>query len=272
MREVTKMVGKSRGRTSVLLAGVHGNEPCGLQAFEELLPVLKIDAGEVFFVVGNPNAVASNVRQTEFNLNRAFKPDNLLSDFERSSYEYHRAQYLKRYLDQAWALLDIHSSFTPKSIPFVICEENAYGIASHFPVELVVSGFDRHQPGGTDYYMNATGKIGMCIECGYHTDPRAKIIATEAILSFLGSRGHIAPTPRLLPVDKQRRVEVHTLYHTKVDFKLAKAWSDFETVPPVSIIGTDGTHELVAERDMIILFARNCNGAGEEAFLLGKTI
>src|SRR3989338_642868 len=120
--------GKEDGPRSVVLVGVHGDEVCGVRALGRVLPALAIEKGTVFFGYGNPRAIEKGVRYTEQNLNRMFKDDAALSLKEKMSYEYDRAQYLKKYLDQAGALLDVHASFTPASKPFLICEPNAKGI------------------------------------------------------------------------------------------------------------------------------------------------
>jgi succinylglutamate desuccinylase len=271
-REVVKLVGPNPGKTSVVMACVHGNEPCGLLAISEILPELRIDSGTVYFIIGNPNAVADNVRFTEFNLNRAFKRDSLIGESDRKSYEYYRAQYIKQYLDQSDALLDIHSSSTLGSVPFVICEGNALSIVQKFPVNIITSGFDRVNPGGTDEYMNRTGKIGICIECGEHNDPQAKDIAKEAIYSFLYSLGHIVRPVKFRQVPK-RRILVESIYHSKTDkFELTKNWGDFEVITEGSIIGTDGEKPIIAQEESVILFARNCKQIGQEAFYLGREI
>jgi len=163
--------GEKEGPRSIILAGVHGNERCGVEALQNLLPTLKINRGTVWFAYGNPRAIQKNVRYTEANLNRMFKPDKELTKEEKNSYEYERAQFLKTYLDKADVLLDVHSSFTQGAKPFVLCENNALEVAKNLPFDLMVSGFDEVEPGGTDYYMNKAGKIGICAECGYLGNP-----------------------------------------------------------------------------------------------------
>ena len=108
--EVIELVGEKRGTTSVILAGVHGDETCGLEAFKKLLPELEIEAGRVFFIYANPLAIKAGKRFIEANLNRMLKNENLITTKEKNSYEYNRAKFLKIYLNQAEALLDIHSS------------------------------------------------------------------------------------------------------------------------------------------------------------------
>jgi succinylglutamate desuccinylase len=266
--KITQITGKNVGPTSIILAGVHGNERCGIDAFKKIIPTLKIEAGDVFFIYGNPKAIEVNQRFTEANLNRMFKNDDLLSDVEKNSYEYKRVQFLKTYLNQAGALLDIHASFTPNSKPFIICEANAKGIAEYLPVNMIVSGFDQVEPGGTDYYMNSIGKIGICLECGYLNDPKSAVIAKKSIISFLEARGHISNNSK---ISKQSYIKIYDLCFTKTNnFSLIKPFADFEEILSGQVIGTDGEEEIKTKKDSMILFAQNKNKVGEEAFLLGE--
>lgn len=269
MEEFVEIIGDEAGPTSVILAGVHGDERGGVEALQKLLPTLKIEKGRVFLGYGNPRAIESNKRFTEANLNRMFKPDSLLSDAEMNSYEYTRAQFIKKYLDQADALLDIHSSFVPNSTPFIICEKNASSLVECIPVNIVVSGFDELEPGGTDYYMNRRGGVGVCIECGYLDDIESANIATESILAFLEAVGNIGSTRRdSVPKTYFR---INEVYMTKTDkFMLAKEFADFEEVQQGQLIGTDGGVPVVAQKNSIILFARNLDRINDEAFILGE--
>lgn len=251
----------------MVLIGVHGNERCGIDAITELLPTLKIERGRVLIAYGNPKAIEQNVRYTEANLNRLFKSDEMLSEKEKASYEYSRAQFLKRYLDQANYLLDIHASLTPNSQRFVICEENAQAITKQLPISLIVSGFDNVEPGGTDYYMNKKGKFGICIECGYFNDSSSKDIAKESILAFLLACGNIPGTPKVTP---QSIIKIEGLHLTKNNFTLNKQFEDFEEVKKNQVVGIDGTEEVKMPIDGIILFARNREYSNEEAFLYGQ--
>ena len=262
------MTGKEKGSTSIILAGTHGNEKCGIEALKKIIPNLKIERGNVLFGYGNPLAIKANKRYTETNLNRMFKDIESFSVQEKESYEYKRAQFLKIYLNQADALLDIHASSTLNSKPFIICEANARGIVGYLPVDLIVSGFDKVEPGGTDYYMNNMGKIGICVECGYLGSAQSKQAAEESVFAFLSARKHI---PRGITRKKQSYIHIYNLYLTKTNsFTLSKSFDDFEEISKNQVIGTDGEKEIRAEKDGVILFARNREKIGEEAFLVGE--
>lgn len=270
--EIAEIIGKEDGPTSIILAGVHGNEICGVEIIRKILPTLKIDKGRLFIGYGNPRAIEIKKRSTEANLNRMFKDDKDLSETEKISYEYKRAQFLKKYLDQAGVLLDVHASTNPESSSFIICESNAKELFSCFPVDLVVSGFDKEEPGGTDYYMNKNGKIGICVECGYFSSPESLIVAEKSIMSFLSARKHIN-TDHLIESKKQSRIHIYRLYYSKTDsFVLDKKFRDFEEIKNGQVIGVDGEEKISPDRDSLILFACNSSKKGEEVFLLGEKI
>lgn len=266
--DFVQLVGIESGPTSIIIGGVHGDEVCGHQAILKVLPNLCIEKGKVFVGFGNPPAIEKRERFLGADLNRMFA-DNL-SPEDMASYEYQRAQFMKAYLAQADVLLDIHASMNPQSRPFCICESNAYGIVQHLPVELVVSGFDEVEPGGTDYYMNKIGKIGICIECGYREKPESVDLAEQAIKVFLGVVGHISDS---FQYQLQKHIRMYRLYKTKTDsFVLAKEFGDFEELGAGQIIGTDGLEEIRTDRKSIILFPKNKEKVGEEAFLLGEVL
>ena len=64
---------------------------------------------------------------------------------------------------------------------------------------------------------------------------------------------------------------MYDLYLTKSDsFTLSRQFDDFEGISKDEVIGTDGVREVRAEKDSIILFARNREQVSDEAFLLGE--
>ncbi|MBP6866152.1 MAG: succinylglutamate desuccinylase/aspartoacylase family protein [Candidatus Pacebacteria bacterium] len=266
--------GQKPGPKSVIFAGIHGNEVCGVKAFYEIVPNLRLDSGEVYFVFGNPKAIQKNVRFTEFNINRAFRDAKLYNLKIKKTYEYKRAQYLKKFLNKAETLLDIHSTTNPGSKPFIICEKNANKITPYFTKRFVreVGGFGKIEPGATEDYMNDRGKIGITVECGQHNDPNSINIAEDTLIAFLKAQGHILDKTNTHKSTRPAFV-VQSLYLTKTEsFTLKKQFVDFSPIKKGAVIGTDGTEIRKSDRDGVIVFAHNCKGIGQEAYILGKKV
>src|SRR3989338_6601189 len=113
--------GSAPGKTVLIMAGVHGNERCGVTACERILKELKVERGKLIWIYANMAALERNVRQVEYNLNRCFlkqQPANMATSLEGKT-----ARGLIPYLEEADALLDIHASYTPESQPFIIGDE-----------------------------------------------------------------------------------------------------------------------------------------------------
>ena len=104
----------------IVLGAVHGNETCGTQAIEALLP--ELDSGRLaiqrgcltLVPVANPLAYARGTRQGDRNLNRRLQP----TDAPRE-YEDHVANLLCPLLAEHDVLLDLHSFRSPGR-PFVL--------------------------------------------------------------------------------------------------------------------------------------------------------
>lgn len=270
MDQIILKQGKKEGHTSVVLAGVHGNEKCGVNALDLILPDLEIECGKVYFIYGNPEAIKLNKRFTEYNLNRAFGDPTNYSEEIRESYEYKRSLVIKKYLDEASALLDIHSAARPTE-PFIFCESVSFETACMLPEDFkrIVSGSDDVEPGATDGYMSQRNKIGLCIECGQHDAVHVTDLATRSIFSFLKARKHISGETK---IQKNRvHAKLTYAYYTKTDsFILTKDFDDFTEVTKGEIIGKDGDLNVCAPFTGLIVFARNCEKKNTEGFLMGK--
>lgn len=273
MEEYFVIKGQNPGPTTVIMAGVHGNETCGVKAVETVIPLLmeKVSKGRVIFLLGNPLAVAQGKRFIDVNLNRMFAPSGEISFHHRNSYEFHRAKFLMSALKQADALLDIHSTTNP-SEPFMISDHpEVFERTVDLPCDFsrIVSGLDALHPGSSDGFMNQIGKLGVCIECGQHENPEAFQLAKRSIFRFLQNMGNIElPKARkMVRIDRQE-IFAESIYHTKTGtFRLAHPFSDFATVKPTQYIARDGDDIIRAEKEGFILFAVNREKIGDEGFV-----
>jgi succinylglutamate desuccinylase len=263
--------GDSAGKTVSIMAGVHGNEICGVKALRKIIKNITIESGKAHFIFANLPAIAMDLRQTEMNLNRAFRPEKNLTSDERQSYERHRAIELMPYLEESNALLDIHSSHNEASTPFIICEPNSFFIAKKLPFPICSNGWDVIEPGGTDYFVNRNHLKGhgICIECGYHFDQRAPELAMESINIFLNLMG-LTSDYKKYSQTKQREILVKYIYLTQSNFTIAKPFADFEKIKKGTLIGYDNKQPINAHFDGVIIFPNNCQGANQEAFILGE--
>lgn len=260
--------GNNPGRTTAIVAGVHGNEPGGVKALERAITLFPITHGVVHYVIGNPEALRAGKRFLEINLNRAFLKGDLANRLPEQAYERRRAIQLMPLFDTCDALLDLHSVSNKQATPFVICEKEFFNLARKFPFPIRSSGWNAIEPGSTDYYMSTINKIGVCLECGFHNDPSVEDRAIDGIHRFLSLMGNIISDPIEDNMD-QKEINATFAYVTKKDFKLTRKFNDFELVKKDEPIGHDGGEEYRTPYNCVVIFARDIAMPGQEAVILG---
>jgi len=238
---------KKPGLHVVVMAGVHGDEVCGVRALDELIPKIKVKKGKVTFIYANLEAIKQNKRLIKYNLNRCFlsdQPENIYKTLEGRT-----ARELIRILDDADVLLDIHASTSKKTIPFIICEKDSYLYANALPFKFVCGGFGTVYPGATDHYMNQNKKPALCVECGYLGDKNSTIIAKKTVLLFLKKTGSIAGKASTLAAKKF--FEVNFLYKNKFGpFRVSRDFPDFEELTGTTVVGYDGGEEYLLRKEI----------------------
>ncbi len=264
---VVEKTGKMPGKTVLILAGVHGNEVCGIKAFDKLLPSLELNAGKAIFIYANLEAIKQNKRFVECNLNRCFlkkQPEDVVNTLEGRT-----AVQIMEILDKADVLLDIHASNSVDSVPFVIGEKNSFEFARVMPFEIISFNWDEFEKGATDAYMNNNGKMGFCIECGYVKDPKGQERAEIAIMNFLRKANLIKGKAKKTKGQKYFRIS--SLYKNKYgSFNKWRDFADFEYLKEKTLIGHDGNKEVFAEKDNNIIFVRDRKDLNQECFVIAK--
>ena len=183
MENTSRIIGEyTSGKFGPLLfitAGVHGNEPSGVQAIMRVFKALnsckaKIN-GRIVGVIGNTNALNKNVRYIDEDLNRTWTEDNIslknvhtseqieMHEIIKILQQYPEADYTKRYF------MDCHTT-SSDSLPYVsvqlVNDNNKW--AHNFPT-YIVQGFSDIVYGAIDHYFSRIGITGFTFEAGQHT-------------------------------------------------------------------------------------------------------
>lgn len=261
--EVKEIKSKLPGANVVIIAGIHGNEKCGIKAFKHILPNLKIQKGKITFIIANKKAISKNKRFIEKDLNRCFNSN------KNNYYEERISKEIKKILNNSDAMLDIHSSFSKKSEPFCICEKHSLKTASYLPTKKIVINIDKFHHGSTDEYMNKRKKIGICIECGSNNSKNSTKVAINSIKRFCSAMKLI---DRKYKKQKQNIFKITKLHKNKTKFKLKKEINDFRKIKRETTIGTEENNKIKVKKNDIILFAKNQKEANKECFLIAKKI
>lgn len=260
---IIKIIGKNTWPTTTIMVWVHGNEKAWINALDELLQDFSIDAGTVYCIYANIQAIKEDKRYIEKNMNRCF-----LKNISATVYEEQRAQEIISYLNQSDYLLDIHNTTNKEnSIPMLISEYPELG--KYFAVPYVVSWFDILHPGGSDGYMNTIGKVWLCIECWSIYDANGPMLAKESIINFLRYTRNIAWTHKIY--DQQEFVKFDTIYKNKnIEFSFAQKFHDMEKISSGQLIAYDGDEEIRSISEGYLLFPTTPKKIGDECFVLWK--
>lgn len=264
--QIIELQGKKPGPTVAIMAGVHGNELAGVYALQQLLPTLSVAKGTLYVAFANPPAIEANVRMVDKNLNRCFYQNNTGSNPEDI-----RARELMQMLNSCDALLDLHMFYDDEGLPFAICEDNAVELASKFDVDIISTNWAHAEPGASDGYMYANGKVGICVECGpiskaaEYTD-----FAKKTIHQFLKYFG-MTDEPVKYSTKPKRIVEAqHAVHKSSPAFQLAKGFHNFDKLQAGQVIATEPGKEYTAGPNECIIFPHYTARVGEEAYIIGK--
>jgi len=265
--KVIEKNGIQPGKKVVVLAGVHGNESFGVKMLERVIPNLKIISGKVTFIFANLEAIKQNKRFIDFNLNRCFyknQPKEIINTLEGKT-----AREIIPYLEETDYMLDIHGTWNPYSVEFIICMPQSFEFAKIIPFEKISWNWDEFEPGSTDYYMNLKNKIGICIECGYSKDPESEIRAEESLRNFLIKSGSIRG--ELTSLKKQTCYKIINLYKNKYGkFKKSREFADFEKLKEKTLVGFDGKEKIFLYKDDSLIFIADYENIEEECFLIAR--
>jgi len=166
---------------------VHGNEPCGVDAANELLAAGLLQPppnAELTLLVGNPLALARDTRFVDVNLNRVVKRGATAA----GSAEHECSLALMAACDRADAWLDIHSTSAASPAYALPAEDAVSGaLAAELPVGYVLHEIVHSTPSkGTTGDYALTAKVPfVCVECGQHAALSSVANARAVILAFV---------------------------------------------------------------------------------------
>ena len=288
---VYSFAAEQSGPHLLISALVHGNEPAGAAALHRLLSQrLKPSRGRLTLAFANVGAYERfdiadprASRWLQEDMNRVWSPD-ILAEVPPRSADVARAAALRRFVNHADYLLDLHTTQHPNE-PLVLagplprCRELARttGLA-----DLVV--VDRGHSQGRrmrDYAAFGDPKsprTALLIECGQHWAAESAEVAYAACIRML-ERLNMAPdtfeAPAVsLPREASRFVEITMPVTIKHEFVFALPLCGGEIIPRAgTVIGHDGGEPVVTPHDdCFVLMPSQRLWAGLTAVRLGRLI
>lgn len=186
-RIIGHMKGSDNGPTVVFFGGIHGNEPAGVIALQQVFATIKETGlriiGELYGLAGNLGALRNRTRYQNEDLNRIWFPDRIdgvLDEASAGSEETFELQSLYALLRKIlkngkppFYFLDLHTT-SSESSPFMVMNDSLLNrkYASHYPLPVIL-GIEEYLHGALLSYINELGYVSLGFESGQHDDEKA---------------------------------------------------------------------------------------------------
>jgi hypothetical protein len=286
----------------LVIAGMHGNEPAGLNAAGRMLARLDAGAaltrGELVVLAGNRGALARGVRFVQRDLNRQWsveRLETLQSDAANPAValgpEDREQLELQGAIDPVLAeargpvyVVDLHTT-SAEGIPFAMIGDRLRhrSFALEFPLPLLLGLLG--QIGGTLLeYLSGRGCVTIGVEGGQHEAERS-VTHHEAVLWIALTAAGLVPAgfPNDLSAQRDRLVRAardlpHALrvHHRHAivpadHFVMQPGFANLQRVPRGTLLARDVHGEIKAKRDGVLVMPLY-QKMGDDGFFLGREI
>lgn len=271
-------------------AVVHGNEVCGAHALDFLhRSDIRPSAGRLTLAFMNIAAYLSfdpasplASRFVDEDFNRVWSAEAL--DGPRDSTELRRARAVRKIVESADILLDIHS-MQHRTAPLALAGPLAKGreLARRVGTPRIVVTDHGHSAGRRmrDYGPFAdpsAPQAALLVECGQHWQTSSRTVAIETVLHFLAALGTIEHgvlaahvPPQKLPT--QQFIEVTHPVTIRTDaFEFTQDYRGMEIIPKAgTVLAVDGNEPIRTPYDnCVLIMPSRRHSAGQTAVRLGR--
>jgi len=299
-RVMARLTGSVPGPTVVVAAGIHGNEPAGLQAVVRVVSRLERDRpgirGSLVALAGNRAALRERTRFIDDDLNRRWTPERVAAlrggpGRNAPAAEDREQIELLGALQEAVAgatgpvyFLDLHTS-SAEGPPFLTVGDTMYNLrfAANFPLPRIL-GLEEQVDGSLLEYLNDLGCVTLGVEAGHH-DAGTSVDRIEAVLWLAllhagllpagalpdaeGSRRLLAEAGRGLP----RLLEVRRRHAISPEdgFRMEPGYGNFHPVAKGQLLARD-EHGLVLAPESGRLLLPLYQGKGSDGFFIAREV
>lgn len=293
-RVIGRITAEKPGPTLVFFGGIHGNEPAGVLALEEVFRKLQngevsLECGTLIAIRGNLPALSRKQRFLKHDLNRLWgknrlqqalgKPEDERSPEERElAVLYAGVHEILKQQTPPFYFIDLHTT-SSRSLPFITINDSIINrrFAQLFPVPVIL-GIEEYLEGPLLSYINELGYMALGFESGQHDDPQAVRNAADFIWLALSFSGAVSTMPerqehanRLKAAAsgdhhfyeifyRHRLPEVHS-------FQMEEGFRSFQALPKGTLLAMEEGMPVAMEKKGI-LFMPLYQKQGEEGFFL----
>ena len=283
--------GDTPGPLVIGIGGMHGNEPAGVFALQQVLHSLHTRRpsfrGKLLALTGNRVALARDCRYIDEDFNRLWVPERLEGTrgrcAEPTSEEQEKRELLA-VIEMALAqrqgpavFLDLHTT-SAEGQPFVVIGDSLSNRRFAFGLQApVILGLEEQLEGTLLNYLSEQGHVVIGFEGGQHASPSAVENHIAAIWSVLTTAGCLrsqdAPerTPPKQPACPVLEIRYHHLIQAGDDFVMEPGFTNFQPVRRGQILARDRHGQIRAQESGQILMPLY-QGQGADGFFLVRTV
>lgn len=291
-----------KGPVVVLFVGIHGNEPAGTKAVDQIAVKLKSEnremVGAVYAISGNIQALDSGVRYIDTDLNRLweiFQTGRPITYHNGTSktVEFGESLEIKKTLEEIlvkhkkrateFVFADLHTT-SSQSCAFILLNDTLPNreIARKFPVPQIL-GIEENIHGTLLSYINNLGYKAIGFEAGAHED-ELSIERSESFLWLLLHNSGVLVLDESEKVDIEGTIQAHdgvpdtyyeVLYHKRVEdpeeFQMISGFQNFDKIDK----GTPLAYEfgkLIKSPESGRIFMPLYQKAGHDGFLVVREV
>lgn len=296
-RFIGQVIGEQKGPTLIFFGGIHGNEPAGVKALENLFKKLDKDSfrirGALVGIRGNIPALLQGKRFLDQDLNRLWTEENIaviknksISELEAEEIELLEIEQLITEMLASYYppfyFIDFHTT-SSKTLPFITINDALINrkFSRQFPVPIIL-GIEEYLEGPLLSRMNKLGYLSLGFESGQHNEEAAVknsiafiwltlvfsgVVTKQDVLDF---DTHYEQLKSSANKDSSFYEVVHRQELKKNDeFSMLNGYESFQKVTKGTLLAIQNREKISVEEDTI-LFMPLYQQQGAEGFFLIK--
>lgn len=184
-RIIGQLQGSQPGPTIIFTGGIHGNEPSGVFALQQVLDELKEKnisiKGNIYAISGNLSALEKGTRYNNRDLNRMWTTDRMdkvhegeiVEDDKETIQQIEICSTITSILQKEegpFYFMDLHTT-SSETIPFLTVNDSLLNrkFTKQYPVPIIL-GIEEYLDGPLLSYINELGYVAFGFEGGQHDD------------------------------------------------------------------------------------------------------
>lgn len=295
-RIIGHVKGSRPGPTVIFTGGIHGNEPSGVFALQQVADFLMRDdmdiAGSFYAIAGNLWALEHGERFQEQDLNRVWTVDRMAgieniettnADLEQQVDIYRTLEGILAAEDGPFYFFDLHTT-SGATIPFVTVNDSMLNrkFAMKFPVPVIL-GIEEYLDGPLLSYINSLGYIAFGFEAGQHDDLSSIENAEAFVMLAMAFTGQLSESDfdysrfhgvlAKYSVDSRQVHEITHRYaiHPEDDFKMRPGYLNFQRIRKQEVLAFNHHAPVEAPKSGRIFMPLYQN-QGEDGFFIIRSI